>query len=211
MEILSRLNWVDLLAVIIMLRTIYMSFQNGLSHEIFPFFSSILKLVLALHFYGKLGSLLNESVKLFPLSLCNMASFLAIVLITTFVLNLLSGLLDSVINITWHPLIEKIGGMMLGVLKGAVSVSMVLIFLALIPLSYIQWSINDKSLYGMFFLRIGPAIYRRVSGGAVDDKKIIKDIISKKEIPVSDDLLADKQPKWERVIKVKEKKLGGSK
>ncbi len=211
MEIISRVNWVDLLVVIIMLRTIYVSFQDGLSHSVFPLFGSILKLVLALHFYSMLGSVLHVSIALVPVSVCNMASFLAIILIMGLVLKLLKNLIDAIIKVTWHPLIEKIGGVAVGALRGAVSASIVLIFLALVPLSYLQWSIKDKSLCGMFFLRAGPAIYRTISGGRIDDKRITEDIVSKKDIPVKGNILASKQPKWEQAFNTIQKKPGGAK
>lgn len=211
MDMLSRANWVDLLVVIIMLRTIYVSFQDGLSREIFPLFGSILNLVLALHFYGKLGSMLYSGVKIVPASICNLAGYLAVVLISGFTLKFLKIIVDTVIKVTWHPLIEKIGGMLAGVARGAVCVSMILIFLALVPLSYLQLSIKDKSLCGMLFLRIGPAIYRTVSGGRVNDERIVQNIASKKDIPVNSSKPAKDQPEWEKAFNGIEKKSGGAK
>jgi uncharacterized membrane protein required for colicin V production len=209
MDMLSKVNWVDILVVIIMLRTIYMSFQNGLSHEIFPLFGAVLKLILALHFYSKLGSVLHRSISFISVSVCNMASFLAIVLIVGFTMMFLKGLVDAIIKVTWHPLIEKIGGMVVGVIKGAISASMVLIFLALVPLSYLQSSIKDKSLYGMLFLKIGPAIYLTVSGGGVDDKSMVREIFSKKDITSKGDKVVKAQTEWERDFYDREKRIGG--
>jgi len=211
MDILSRANWVDLFVVIIMLRTIYISFQDGLSREIFPLFGSILSLVLSLHFYSKLGSMLHSSLTIIPASICNVGSFLAIILILGFALKFIKVFVDTIIKVTWHPLIEKIGGILVGILKGAVAASMILIFLALIPLSYLQWSIKDKSLYGMFFLRIGPAIYQTVSGGRVNDEKITQDIFPKKDVPAKDSKAVKKQDEWENVFKSNENKSGGAK
>jgi len=209
MDMLSKVNWVDILVVIIMLRTIYISFQNGLSHEIFPLFGAVLKLILALHFYSKLGSALHGSINFISVSVCNMASFLAIVLIIGFAMMFLKGLVDAIIKVTWHPLIEKIGGMVVGVIKGAISASMVLIFLALVPLSYLQSSIKDKSLYGMLFLNIGPAIYLTVSGGGVGDKSMVQEIISKKDITAKGDKVVKAQTEWERDFYDREKRIGG--
>ncbi len=211
MDVLLRANWVDLLAVIIMLRTTYVSFKDGLSHGIFPLFGSILKLVLALHFYNKLGSMLYSWAPLIPASICNLASFFAIVLVMGFVLKFLRILIDNIIKVTWHPLIEKAGGTFFGITRGAVAVSMALIFLALIPLSYIQWSIKDKSLSGMYFLRLGPAIYRTISGGRIDDVRIVQEIVSKKNIPLAQNKKTEDGPEWEKVFNNIVKKPGGAK
>ena len=211
MDVLSKANWVDLLVVIIMLRTIYISFQDGLSREIFPLFSSIFKLALALYFYDKLGYLLNSKITVIPVSICNLVSFIAIILISGLALKFLKVIVDTIIKVTLHPLIEKAGGLLVDVLRGAVASSMVLIFLALIPLSYLQWSVKDKSLCGAFFLRIGPAIYRAIPGAGADYEKMVKDIISKKDIPAKANKAVKAQPEWEKVFNSIDNKTGGKK
>lgn len=208
MDVLSRANWVDLLVVIICLRTIYISFQDGLSREIFPLFGSILSLVLALHLYTKIGSAVHTAVGIIPLSILNLAGFITMILAAGIVLKLLRVVVDAVIKVTWHPLIEKFGGVIVGVLKGAVVSSTVLVMLALVPLSYLQASIKDKSLSGMFFLRLGPGIYRAVSGGVIDDDRITKEILSGKNIPVKKNE-AKAIPEWEKAMVLVQEKPGG--
>jgi len=211
MDILAKANWVDLLVVIIMLRTIYISFQDGLSHNIFPLFGSILKLVLALYFYDMLGSALHSVLAIVPVSLCNLAGFFAVIIISGLALKFIKVIVDTIIKVTWHPLIEKFGGMLVGVARGAVASSMVLILLVLVPLSYIQWSVKDKSLCGGFFLRIGPAIYRAIPGIRTGYEKIVQDIISKKDIPADGNKAVRKQPEWEKVFNSIDNKTGGKK
>ncbi len=211
MDVMAKANWVDLLVVIIMLRTVYVSFQDGLSRDIFPLFGSILKLILALYFYGKLGSALNSWIAVIPVSICNLAGFLAIVLVSGLALKLLRVLVDAIIKVTWHPLIEKAGGMLVGAFRGAVCASMVLIFLALVPLNYLQRSIEDKSSSGMFFLRIGPAIYRAIPGIGAGYEDMVKSIISEKGAPANGNKAADDRPEWEKVFNKDDNKSGGKK
>jgi membrane protein required for colicin V production len=210
MEILSRANWVDLLVVTLMIRTVYVSLKDGLSHEIFPLLGSVLTLILGLHYYGRLGSMLYGVAGMIPLSMLKLASFLAIIVISGFILKMLKILVDAVIKVTWHPFIEKFGGMLAGVLRGMVVTSMALICLALVPLSYLQWSIKERSVSGMFFLRIGPGIYRTVSGGRIDDGRITDGIIAKKNIPVKGKDVK-KAPEWEKAPDLNDvKKSGGT-
>lgn len=211
MDVLSKANWVDLLVVIIMFRTIYISFQGGLSHEIFPLFGSIFKLALSLYFYDKLGYLLNSNIAIIPVSICNLVSFIAIVLVSGLALKFLKVIVDTIIKVTWHPLIEKAGGMLVGVLRGAVVSSMVLIFLVLIPLSYLEWSVKDKSLCGSFFLRVGPTIYQAMPGAGALYEKMIKDIVSKKDISAKDNKSGKVQPEWQKVLNPINNKTGGKK
>jgi len=211
MDVLLRANWVDLLVVIIMLRMIYISFTDGLSHGIFPLFGSILKLVLALNFYGKLGFVLNSTVNAIPVSLCNLIGFLVIIIIVGIALKFLRVMVDAIIKVTWHPVIEKFGGMLVGVLRGCIASSIILVLLALIPLSYLQWSIKDKSLCGVFFLRVGPEIYRVIPGAGAGYEKVVKDIISKKDVHAKSNKTSDKQPEWEKVFNLNDKNAGAKK
>lgn len=200
MDILMRLNWVDLLVLIIMLRTVYGAFREGLSHEIFPLFGSVAGLLLALYYYEKMALLAAKSISL-PASILNFASFFLIILAGKFVLRFLKAMLDIMIKVTWHPLIEKTGGLLAGLVRGAVVTSTILIIFALLPLSYLQWSIRDRSLSGMYFLRIGPAIYETIFGAPIANGALSKELIRDKRIPVNPKKTASKTPEWEKVTK----------
>lgn len=163
MDILSRINWVDILILIVMLRTSYLSFQRGLSHEIFPLFGSIVMISLALRYYTTLSDIAARYVLKLPQDILNLLAFVAILSALGVVCKLTGALLDSIFKMTWHPFIEKFGGLLIGVIKASVVTSMVLIVLSLVPLSYLQHSVRDKSLMGMRFLKIGPNIYEQVS------------------------------------------------
>ena len=66
-----------------------------------------------------------------------------------------------------------------------------ILMLALLPLSYLQWSIRDKSLTGKYVLMAGPEIYARLSGfiptlkageHALTKDVILKNLMSDKSI-----------------------------
>ena len=164
MEIITRINWVDVLVAIIMIRMSYVAFREGLSHEIFPFFGSVMVMVFAMHYYTVFGFFLSRSMMNMPVELTNFISFLVIVLASGFTVKLLRVVLDKIVKVQWHPMIEKFGGLAVGMVKAYVITSIVLMVLALMPLSYLQWSIKDKSLTGKYFLRTGPEIYSRIGG-----------------------------------------------
>ena len=46
MELITKINWVDVLVAILMLRISYVAFRDGLSHEIFPFIGRILIMIM---------------------------------------------------------------------------------------------------------------------------------------------------------------------
>ena len=162
MELITKINWVDVLVAILMLRISYVAFRDGLSHEIFPFIGSILIMVLAMHCYTVLGSSMSRNMMNMPIELANFLSFLVLMVALGFIVRLLRLLLDKIVKVQWHPIMEKFGGLAVGIMKAYVVTGIVLMTLSLMPLSYIVWSIKDKSLTGKYILRAGPQIYDRV-------------------------------------------------
>ncbi len=218
MEIITRINWVDVLVLIVVLRISYVAFQEGLSHEIFPLIGTVATLVIALHYYVKIGLLICQNLAKIPVDLANLLSFLVLIIVIGLILKVLRVVLDKVIKITWHPLIERFGGLVFGVLRGSVVASMVLTFIVLMPLSYLQWSVRDRSLVGMHFLRIGPTIYAKVlkalppaktKGSSKkseevsrDKEDIVRELVSDKSIaPTKAEKAKEKIPEWEKPVR----------
>ncbi|MDD5423365.1 MAG: hypothetical protein PHT32_08140, partial [Candidatus Omnitrophica bacterium] len=103
----------------------------------------------------------------------------------------LKVIIDKIITVTWHPAIERFGGLLAGIARASIVTSIILIILSLIPLSYLQRSIRDRSFAGMYFLRIGPGIYSKVSGfipalrvggTTVSGESLVKDLVSDKSV-----------------------------
>lgn len=189
MEITSRINWVDVLVVIIMIRISYVAFMDGLSHEVFPFIGSVIMILFGLHYYSKIGNFISRDMINMPVEVSNFLGFLILIVAMGLVLKLLRSLLEKLIKIQWHPVIERFGGIAIGIMRAYITASIVLTLLALMPLSYLQWSIRDKSLTGKYVLMAGPEIYSRLSGLLptikMGDGTLTKDAISK-------NLLSDK-------------------
>lgn len=163
MDILHRINWVDIFIVIVMLRASYLAFQHGLSHEIFPLFGACLMVSVALRYYTTLSGLFARYVLNLPPSILDLAGFIAILVGAGFFCKVVGGLLENIIKVTWHPFVERFGGLLIGVIKASVVTSMCIIVLMLVPLSYLQQSVRDRSLMGARFMRIGPNIYEHVA------------------------------------------------
>jgi uncharacterized membrane protein required for colicin V production len=162
MELITKINWVDILVAILMLRISYVAFRDGLSHEIFPFIGSILIMVLAMHYYTVLGSSASRKMMNMPIELANFLSFLVLVVALGFLVRLLRVALDKIVKVQWHPIMEKFGGLAVGIMKAYVITSIILTALSLMPLSYLVWSIKDKSLTGKYILMAAPQMHDRI-------------------------------------------------
>ena len=191
MDIITRLNWVDIFIIIIVMRISYVAFQDGLSHQIFPLIGTIGTAVIALHYYHNIAIYLYQNAVRLPVKALDFLSFILLLTGVGLIFRLLRTLSDKIINVTWHPLVEKLGGLILGFMRSCVAASVILMVLALMPLPYLQHSIRDRSMMGMHFLRIVPNIYGKVSGllptfkvetRAVDREDIVQKLAADKSI-----------------------------
>lgn len=194
MDIIRQLNWIDVLVIILVIRISYVAFQEGLSHEIFPLISGIASIIISLRYYHKLGGFFSNAVPALSKAISNFTGFCLLVIGTGLVFKLVRIVLDRVIKVQWHPLIERFGGLVFGACRGAITACLVLETMAMAPLPYLQWSIRDRSFSGVYFVRIGPTVYEAASGflpfikadGLPADKEaIINDLLSDKTIAQS--------------------------
>jgi hypothetical protein len=120
--------------------------------------------------------------------------------VLAFAVRLLGGLLGNIVKVQWHPVIEKFGGLIVGILRAYIVTGIILMVLALMPLPYLQWSIRDRSLTGKYVLMAGPEVYSRLSGFLptikVGENPLNKDAIAKNLM--SDKSVSPKQEKKEK-------------
>lgn len=191
MEIISKVNWVDLVVVIVMLRISYVSFSDGLSRGIFPLVGAVGTLFLSLRYYRQIADFLSRNGISLPIDLLNFISFLALVVVLGILFKVARTVIDKIITIQWHPLIERFGGLICGVGRALIFASIILMVLSLMPLSYMQKSIRDRSLSGMYVLRAGPTIYVTLAKflpkgpgkeGALSEEAITKELVVDKTV-----------------------------
>lgn len=159
MNIMTKVNWVDIIVLILMVRMSYVAFMDGLSHEIFPFFGTLAVYLLSLNYYPRLGEAISQNLGNMPSEISNCLSFIILIVTLGFIVKFVKIILDKIVKVQWHPVIEKFGGFFVGIAKAYIITAMVLTMLVLIPLSYLQWSVKERSLTGKYILMAGPEAY----------------------------------------------------
>jgi uncharacterized membrane protein required for colicin V production len=192
MEILGRINWVDILVIILVLRVSYVAYQEGLSQGIAPTVGTALILIFSLHYYPYVGGLISQYLFKMPAALANFVSFFAIIVVLGIICKVLSSLLAMVVKMEWLPAIERWGGLAIGFVKACLISMIIISLLALAPLPYLQKSIRDKSLVGLHILKAGTVMYARVcrllppmGGGLVPPSQevLFNNLAADKKIP----------------------------
>lgn len=154
----SRINWVDIITLIIIIRTAYMGLDEGCSVEIFKFLGIVLALAGSLNFYTPIGQFLNEHSFL-PLGLAQILSFLGLVFIAVIIFKLIHLLFKALVKAEFVKWLDKSGGLILGILRGILISSLVFITLLFLPWDYSNYSIRERSLSGPPILKIAETFY----------------------------------------------------
>ena len=135
MEWITSIKWPDLLVIIIVLKCTYSGSQRGFFGELFHIFGICLAIICGTHFYSPIAIFFNTYV-LIPFHVGNILSF-GIVAFCCFILfNYIYGLLQKIIKVEMLPLLNKIGGPVLGFFKGMILCSFIFFIMLLTPINY---------------------------------------------------------------------------
>lgn len=158
---LAQLNWVDLVGIVVVTRTLYIGLQKGLLIEIFKVFALGGGLVVAVTQYRRWGALLSEKIA-FPLPVVEGVTFLLLFLLGYWALLLIRFLFMKIVTVQIGGVWDRVGGGLVGLLRGCLwLVVLEGAFLCLTPTSgYVAQSIREKSFFGPHLLAGGKATYQ---------------------------------------------------
>lgn len=160
-DYLFNINWIDILIIILLVRTSYVGFTKGFSYEFLTLLALLCSVMLSIHSYSFVASYLTQSINL-PIGFSNFISFVILALGSYFILSFLKNFLHKFINLEMFPKFERIGGIILGFARGAVIASLVLLSMMLIPNKYLRDSIMVNSMTSNVFIKVAPTCYEYV-------------------------------------------------
>jgi uncharacterized membrane protein required for colicin V production len=160
-EIFQNINWVDLLVVILLIRSSYVGLTKGFGWELFRFLGYLSTAIAAVYFYEYASQLLGDY---FPViySFSNLVSFTGIYAVILFIFKFINLLIEKIIKIETFSTVEKIGGLFLGFLRGAILISLLLISLVFTPVPYFEKSVRERSYTGQVALKAVPFLYDKL-------------------------------------------------
>lgn len=154
-----KINWVDILIVIYVVKAFFLGKKRGLSFEITALIAALSAWVFALHIYQGLGETLSKWF-LLKLPTARVISFSGIAIFVLFLGAILSRLIKKIMKLSFVPNIEKVGGYILGSLRGISISAIVIVTLVLIPARLIQQEVYLNSFLGNYLVALSPRIYR---------------------------------------------------
>ena len=159
MAIIHNINWVDLLVLVLLARSVYMGTRRGLTAELFNFIGIIISLVFSVHWYGYVADVLIANLSL-PIWFSQFLCFVIIAQIIRLIFKYGLALVLKILNVQFLPQFERVGGAIIGIGRGIFIASIVLISMAIIPNNYLTESIYGKSFSGVFFIKAAERTYK---------------------------------------------------
>ena len=173
-EILSRLNWVDIVGIIVVIRTFYIGIRRGLLIEIFKVAGFGVGLFMAITQYRSWSAVISEK-SILPVREAEILTFLVIFALGYGVTCLVRFVLLKIATFKIPGAWDRIGGGLLGLGRGCLW----LIFLEVTALcassttGYLSQSVRERSFFGPSLLSGGKVTYQvanRISSRFTSEK-----------------------------------------
>ncbi|MFA5388239.1 MAG: CvpA family protein [Candidatus Omnitrophota bacterium] len=155
-----KFNWVDIFFIILLFRTGYISFKNGILPEFFRLIGLFLAFILSFNCYILPAGFLEKHARLTGLK-ADVAGFILIFLAVIVIFKLLAVLANKILGVSENvSLPNKAIGLSLGLARGVLLIGLIYVFLIHCPVDYLNKSAKDRSFSGPYVSRAAPFAYK---------------------------------------------------
>lgn len=183
LDIIKKLNWVDVFVIIILVRIGYVAFKTGFTIELFKLLGTVFAIYVSLHYYTVISDTIlrrGATTEKVPLEFTDFVSFLLLVIAGYLVFVFLRSVFYRFIKMEVAPNLQKWGGLVLGMLRGFLCVSLIIFILVICSFDYSKDSVKD-SYTGKSLFKIPPATYswlwNNVTSKFMNNEKFNKTIL----------------------------------
>lgn len=157
MDIIN-INWIDVLAVIILFRMGYVGFRLGIFSEFVKLTGLVGGIFVSFRYYQGAGDALRTQVPL-PTELAAALTMAGLVMLTYLGIVGVLRLAQRIVQVNFKSTLNQAGGILVGVFRAAVVTSLILVVFQQVPSEYLKASIEEKSFSGKVLCQVAPAVY----------------------------------------------------
>ncbi|HAD82323.1 MAG: hypothetical protein A2509_09295 [Candidatus Edwardsbacteria bacterium RIFOXYD12_FULL_50_11] len=158
------MNWIDIIILILLALAVGIGFKKGLVQEIVGILALVVAFFLALKLHPAAAGGLQKMFKGIPPHLAPTIGFVVMFLAAFLAITIAGWLLSKIIKATPLDFADKIGGMAIGLVKGALIISVILLLLALAPLPREFNHKLDRSGMIRSIRKVAPWVYEKTKG-----------------------------------------------
>lgn len=187
-NIFTKINWIDILAVILLIRICYISMKCGFIAEFFKITGTILAIFLSLHYYLILSSAINSKLpfKGTPAEILNFISFIALVILGYGTFMLFRIGISRFIKMEATAKLNQYGGLAMGVVRWFFLFGLLIFILVISGVPYCQKSVAN-SFSGLKIINIVPGTYNLLWNG-IASKFMDKEVRNETPFTIINDL-----------------------
>ena len=156
-DVITNLNWVDILLIIAIIRIVYIGVKQGLLVELAKILGVILGVVIAFHYYVGLSEVVVASSPL-PTGFSDLLCFVILFIIPVLLFKFFREGLTLVVKAEPIPFVNWWGGLLLGALRAGIFCSVFIYILLISGFGYIEKS-TWQSYCTNYLVNVAPTIY----------------------------------------------------
>ena len=161
LDIIKKLNWVDVFVIIILIRIGYVAFKTGFTIELFKLLGTIFAIYISLHYFTVVSDTLirrGATTEKIPLQFTDFVSFSVLVIAGYLIFVALRSVFYRFIKMEAAPNLQKWGGLVLGMFRAFLCAGLIMFMLTICSFEYFKNSVKE-SYTGKNFFKIAPATY----------------------------------------------------
>lgn len=118
------INWLDYVLILLMIAGVMIGYKQGLLRQVLNLGSMYLAAILAAQYFHMLANFFRANLVTTPGALLNATAFFAIMLAVTGLLNFLTYDAYKNTKLTLFPVLDRFGGMLLGLIAAWILISL---------------------------------------------------------------------------------------
>lgn len=164
-NILTSLNWLDVLTIFVIIAILYRGAVQGFVVELFKICGAFLATVIALHYYGRAAEALYQTSAL-PIKWGETISFILIVILVILVFKLVREGWLLILKVEAKGAFSQWGGGFVAFFRSFLMCGLLFFMIALPDIKTIN-AFSKSSLTGHYFRDLSPTVYKASFDGVI--------------------------------------------
>jgi len=157
------MNWLDIVWLIIVLFFVVWGAMRGLFRELFGLLGIFVGFIVAVNYYEVVGNTIGSEFTSLSPQITKLISFAIIFIGIALIGGLVGAILHGISKYSLVKGVDRGGGLLLGLIEGAVVCSIILILLTVSPLAENLNRWRKGSIISPYLMKIGPFVYDSVA------------------------------------------------
>jgi len=166
LDIIQKLNWIDVVIIVVMLRALYIGLKRGCVNEIFQLMAVLAAIFIIFH-YDHFCSKFLENRIFFKPEIAQGVTFFALWALIALVCKFVRDGVSLVFKIEAKSFFDKIGGLSVAFIRGAFVASLLLALFTTTGSEYLSRNIQG-SYFSSQIAPLAPSVYKFVFKGFIN-------------------------------------------